>query len=85
MLFYVFGWGRGSAWSEDSARTNQVGWVFKTTSCGALSLWGHELACGNGGCGYGRSRDGEEAKVLQRPAGERDTESLLHWRLVSYT
>ena len=41
MLLGVFGPGRGGAWSEVSQRTNQVGWGFETTACGALNLEGH--------------------------------------------
>ena len=40
MLLGVFGAGRGGAWSEDSQRTNQVGWGFETTACEAFSLGG---------------------------------------------
>ena len=53
------------SWSKDSHRANHVGWGFETTACGALSVWGHGLACGNDGRGYGKTRDGE-AKVLPR-------------------
>ena len=41
MLLGVFGPGRGGAWSEVSQRTNQVGWGFETTVCGAFNLEGH--------------------------------------------
>ena len=41
MLLGVFGAGRGGAWSEESQRTNQVGWGFETTVCGAFNLEGH--------------------------------------------
>ena len=63
-VLWVFGQGRGDSWSEDSHRANQVGWGFEPTACGALSLWGRELAFRNCGRGYGKTRDGEEAKVL---------------------
>ena len=66
VFLYVFGPGRVSAWSVDSPRAYQVGWAFKTTACGAHSLWGHGLAGGNGGCGYRGPGMGEEAKVLLR-------------------
>ena len=66
VFLYVFGPGRVSAWSVDSPRANQVEWGFKTTACGAHSLWGHGLAGGNGGCGYRGPGMGEEAKVLLR-------------------
>ena len=85
VLLCVFGLGRGGTRTVDSARANQEEWGFETTACGALNLWGCGPACGNGGRGYGRSRDGEEVKVLQRPEGERGTDCLLHWRLVPHT
>ena len=58
--------GKRGAWSEDSHRANQVGWGFETTACGTLSLLGYGPACGIGGRGYGRTQDGEKAKVLRR-------------------
>ena len=53
------------SWSKDSHRANHVGWGFETTACGALRVWGHGLASGNEGRGYGKIWDGE-AKVLPR-------------------
>ena len=47
LLLCLFGPGRGVTCSEDSPRTNQMGWVFETTGCRALSLWAHGPFCGN--------------------------------------
>ena len=47
LLLCLFGPGRGVTWSEDSPRTNQMGWDFETTGYGALSLWAHGPFCGN--------------------------------------